>query len=362
MSKLAETLKKILKESSDPNHIATGISEPYKNPEEEEIETGKQDAVVPGKKHEMEEDYTMNPTTVEMEDPSGDETGDKDADDIRKNGMGKYIAPVAGMGTYMREEVNKVITEASKFKIDRAAMKPLFESEGNLSEDFINKAADIFEAACADKITQIGNAILESAATAAISLYEKEVNRIEKTLDVFTEEVAKQWLVENKLAVESGIRTELAESFIESLKNVFNEHYIEVPQDKVDILESLQVRAETLEEQTSAEIEKNSMLKWQLNEAEKAIAFMKATRGMTEMQIAKLTPLCESIKFDNENDFIAQVKTLSESVVTQQKPKGVIMEDFGGVVVDNTPQQAAVQPMSIVDLAVRAATENATKI
>ena len=219
---------------------------------------------------------------------------------------------------HQKEEVEatgptlKEMIKISKDDIDIADdVKALFGNE-DLSEDFKSKAETIFEAAVLSKV----NEVLETATldmNAEIEA-EKEIVKedLVKKLDDYLEYVAEEWVKENELAIEKGIRSEIVENFMVGLKNLFTENYIDIPEEKVDIVDEMAAKVEELENSVNEEIEKNIEVKKELAEIKKSQALADISEDLTETQKEKLKSLAEGVSFEEE-DFADKLKTLKEN-------------------------------------------------
>ncbi len=190
-------------------------------------------------------------------------------------------------------------------------VKAMFGSE-DLSEEFKDKATTIFEAAVVSKV----NEVLESATldmNAEIEA-EKEIVKedLTKKLDDYLEYVAEEWVKDNELAIEKGIRAEIVENFMVGLRNLFTENYIDIPEEKVDILDEMAAKVEELEQSVNEEIEKNISTNKELSEIKKNQALADISEDLTDTQKEKLKSLAEGVSFE-ENGFADKLKTLKEN-------------------------------------------------
>ena len=183
----------------------------------------------------------------------------------------------------------------------------------NLSEEFKERAATIFEAAVLSRVEpiveEIENQLIEEFEIAVETIKEEMASKLDDYLNYMSEE----WMKENELAIESGLRAELAESFISSLRDVFVEHYIDVPEDKVDIVEELSAKLEEAESALNEEINRGIELQKELNEQKKIEAIYTACEGLTQTQVEKMKSLAENVEFTTEEDFATKLTTLKES-------------------------------------------------
>lgn len=209
-------------------------------------------------------------------------------------------------------------------------LKALVDSEATLSEGFKDKAEVIFEAALKSKISEHVERLEESYAEELA----EETNRIHSDLvekvDGYLNYVVESWMEENKLAVETGLRTEISESFMKQLHQVFNEHYIEVPESKIDLVDELSNQKEELEEQVNTTVADNVALKAEVEKLQRAAIVTEASTGLSEAQADKLKGLVEDIDADDSDAFAEKVAQIKESyfkakVTTQEEE--VIEED-----------------------------------
>jgi hypothetical protein len=239
-------------------------------------------------------------------------------------------------GTY--EEDAQAVVE-SNFDEDLTA---LVESEATLSEGFKGKAAVIFEAALKSKLSEHVERLEEQYAEEL----SEEVARVESELvekvDGYLNYVVEQWMDDNKLAIESGLRTEIAESFMSQLHAVFTEHYIEVPESKVDLVDELATKVEELEEQVSTHVDANIELKESVKALTREAIIRESATGLSETQAEKLKSLVEDIDFDTAESFEEKVSTIKESYFKETKAD-VISEDVA--VESEGAEEIEVSPM-----------------
>jgi hypothetical protein len=206
-------------------------------------------------------------------------------------------------------EVKKVTKEDINVKEDVAA---IFGGE-DLSEDFTAKATTIFEAAVLSKV----NEVLESVTVDFEAELEAEKSSIQedlsKKLDDYLEYVAEEWMKENELAVEQGVRAEIVENFMVGLRNLFAENYIDIPEEKVDLVDELAAKVGELETAVNEEMEKNIELRKELTESKKESVMRDASKDLTESQIIKLKSLAEGVDFESEEDFQTKIDTIREN-------------------------------------------------
>jgi hypothetical protein len=137
-------------------------------------------------------------------------------------------------------------------------------------------------------------------------------------IDSYLNYVVEEWMEENELAIESGLRSEIVEDFIGGLRNLFAEHYIDIPEEKVDVVQEMADKVEELENQLNQQIQKNIEYREELNEALKAQAVQAVCEGLTQTQVEKLMSLAESVEFTTEEEFSEKIHTLKEAYVSKK--------------------------------------------
>ena len=206
-------------------------------------------------------------------------------------------------------------------------LNALVESEATLSEEFKAKTAVIFEAAVKSKLSEEIDRLEEAYAT---ELQEEiattKADLVEK-VDSYLNYVVETWMEENKLAVQAGLRTEIAETFMTKLKDLFVESYVEVPESKVDLVDELSAANDELEEQLNGAVGKAIKLAEQLESYKREAIIREATRDLAETQVEKLNTLVEGIEFEDEATFATKVKTIKESYFTKKTTGSSIVED-----------------------------------
>ena len=151
-------------------------------------------------------------------------------------------------------------------------------------------------------------------------------------VDTYLDYVVESWMEENTIAIESGLRTEIAEGFMESLKGVFEEHYIDIPEDKFDVVESLTSKVEVLEKQINEEMTKNIGLKQKLSEQKKVEALHAVCEGLTLSQAEKIKTIAEGVEFYSQEEFVTQMEDIKESYFSTTSVKPASKESLNDVV------------------------------
>ena len=186
-------------------------------------------------------------------------------------------------------------------------------SGSDLSEEFKAQATEIFETAVVSAV----NMKLAEMAEQAEEEHAEEIKSIEEGLttkiDEYLDYVVEQWMEENKLAVESGLRSEVTENFLSGLRNLFAENWIDIPEEKVEVVEELAGEVEHLTASLDEEMQKNIELKKQVEKFEREIAFVDVSEGLTEMQIAKFESLAEAVDYEDAESYKERLETIRSS-------------------------------------------------
>ena len=182
-----------------------------------------------------------------------------------------------------------------------------------LSEEFQEKARIIFEAAINSKVSEIKEALEEQYATALAEEVEEIKSALSERVDSYLEYVADEWMQENALVIENGLKTEMTESFLNGMKELFEAHYVSIPEDKYDVLENMVEKLDDMETKLNEQIEKNVSLNKRLAEAVAEGIFEKVSDGLADTQKDKLASLAESVEFESEAEYREKLETLKES-------------------------------------------------
>jgi hypothetical protein len=205
-----------------------------------------------------------------------------------------------------------VISEEEEVSF-REDIDALFAEDSSISEDFKSKAATIFEARVHDRVTQIQEQIESEYASMLEEAVEEIKNDLTEKVDDYLNYVVEQWMEENQLAIESGLRAELAEEFIAGLRNLFAEHYIDVPTEKVDLVDELATKVEELESKLNEEMERNIEFAKALVESRKAEVTREVCEGLTTTQFEKIKSLAESVDYSTEEEYKEKIETIREN-------------------------------------------------
>ena len=212
-----------------------------------------------------------------------------------------------GLKDFLAKKKEKMKEEVSE------DVESLFAEDESVSADFKKKASIVYEARVNDRVTQIVEEIEDQYA----NKFEEAVTEIKTELtekvDDYLNYVVEQWMTDNQIAVESGLRAELTEEFISGLRNLFAEHYIDVPEEKVDLVDELATRVEALESQLDEEMERGMEFAKALVTARQNEITAEVCEGLTDTQEEKIKSLAESVDFSTEEEFREKVQTIREN-------------------------------------------------
>jgi hypothetical protein len=192
-------------------------------------------------------------------------------------------------------------------------VEALVSADADLSEEFKEKAATIFETAVKTRLAEKGKEIQAKADKEVEEKVSAVKEELVEKVDSYLNYVVEEWIKDNKLAIDKGIRSEIAEDFISGLKTLFKEHYIDVPEEKYDVLEAMAQEKEELEKKLNEEIEKNVELSKSNSSFSKEKIFSEASSGLADTEAEKLKDLAENIEFKDEKDFSKKLDTIKES-------------------------------------------------
>jgi hypothetical protein len=258
----------------------------------------------------------------------------------------------AGTGTAMMpeqtNEEEELIDDESAIAEMKAQMKEdvasLFADDSNISEDFKTKAATIFEARVFDRVAQIQEQMEAEYAGMLAEALEEIKSELTEKVDDYLNYVVEQWMEENEIAIESGLRSEITEDFIAGLRNLFAENYINVPEDKVELVDELASKVEELEVKLNEEIEANIQYKKQLTEAIKVQLVNEVCEGLTATQVEKIKSLAESVEFSTEEEFVEKLETIRENYFPSGVKKADVAQLHEEVEDDGSEKKTSADP------------------
>ena len=197
-------------------------------------------------------------------------------------------------------------------------VQALFEGE-ELSEEFQTKARTIFEAAIKEKVSEIKENLQTAYEQALVEEVASVRDELTERVDAYLEYVADEWIQENQLQVESGLKTEMTESFLEGMKSLFEEHYVSIPEDKYDVLESMVDKLDEMESKLNEQIERNVALNQRLAESTSDVILGDVSEGLALSQKEKLASLASNVEFESETDYRGKLEKLKESYFPSNK-------------------------------------------
>ena len=202
-------------------------------------------------------------------------------------------------------------TETEEYDIEEDVNALLGGEE--LSEEFREKAKVVFEAALSSKVTEIQEALEVQYEQKLEEAREGLKEALTERVDSYLEYVAEEWMTENELAIEHGLKTEMTESFLSGMKGLFEEHYVTIPEDKYDVLESMVAKLDDMETKLNEQIDKNIGLNKRLAESTSDVVLASVSEGLAATQKEKLASLAESVEFESEEEYREKLETLKES-------------------------------------------------
>jgi intracellular sulfur oxidation DsrE/DsrF family protein len=196
------------------------------------------------------------------------------------------------------------------------------------SDAFKTKLTTIFEAAVVDRAVMVAEEMEEEILAAAEESVEEIKSELEEQVDAYLTTMVEEWKAENQLAIEAGLKGEIVEDFLEGLKNLFAEHYIELPSEKVDVVEALSAEVSELTERLNNQMNSNVALVKKINEATKKEITSKVCEGLTATQASKVKTLAEGVEFVTEDEFTKKVQLIREgyagATVKQGQPSSQV--------------------------------------
>jgi len=227
---------------------------------------------------------------------------------------GEVVAEEEATEVVSEEEVeeSEEVVEEEAYSVEED-VNAILQTEEELSEEFKEKAKVVFEAALNTKVSEIKEALevqYEERLTEEVAEIKAALT---ERVDSYLEYVADEWISENQLSVEQGLKEELSESFMSGLKNLFEEHYVSIPEEKYDVLNSMVEKLDEMESKLNEQIEKNVSLNKRLAESVADGIFDEIAEGLALSQKEKLASLAESVEFGSENEYREKLVALKES-------------------------------------------------
>ena len=264
-----------------------------------------------------------NNTGVEETDPETNTMPEGDASAKNKASIATKGTSIAAKGTGMKEHIDI-----------------MFDGE-DLSEEFKEKASTIFEAAVSERVIEITVALEEEYEAALNSKLEEieeqsveDLEGLATKLDEYLSYVTEQWMVNNEIAVQSALKSEITEEFIQGLKNLFAEHYIEVPDERFNVVEELSARVQELEEKLNEAVNENIELAASINEMNTEEVFNEISEGLVATQVEKFKKLTEGVEYNDLSNYKKKLQIIKENyfgaIKAEKKTSGLLEESFEG--------------------------------
>ena len=251
------------------------------------------------------------------------------------------------------EKEKEVKKESTELEIDLSDdVKALVSSDADLSEEFKDKAATIFETAVRTRIKE-QRKILEAKYEEKLSAEKETIKEaMTEKVDSYLNYVVEEWMKENELAVERGIRTEIAEDFITGLKDLFKEHYIDVPEEKYNVLDDLTNQNKKLEDKLNEQIEKNVDLTKKVSNADRSSIVAEISDDLAETEKEKFTSMAENVEYDSADKFREKLETIKESYFPKKKIEEGSSKDGVDSVAANAPIESNTDAMAAYTAAI----------
>jgi hypothetical protein len=230
------------------------------------------------------------------------------------------------LGDFIAEELEDEDLSESSFDAN-AELSALVESEATLSEEFKEKTAILFETALKTKISEEVDRLEAQYEENLSEALELANSQMVEQVDSFLNHVVENWMEENKLAIHNGLRTEIAEGFMDGLKTLFAESYIEVPESKVDLVDDLAEQVEELQEKLNRSMQKGMELSESVESMKRDKVLSEMSRGLADTQAEKLATLAEGLEFTTSEAFARKLKIVKESYFSSTTTPAAVLEE-----------------------------------
>ena len=294
---------------------------------------GSQSAPLHSNKEEGEDNPGAKAAAPVGQDTSETSSSGKPGDEAGANSLGAEIA----YGTSKGPDVQYPIKPSFESVDVSDDVKALLEGT-ELSEEFAEKAKTIFEAALKAKLAEEHDKIVEHFAKETLEKIEVAKKDLTEDVNGTVNYAVAQWMEENKLAIDSGIKNEITEDFMVGLKNLFEEHYIAIPDEKVEVVEGMAASIREMETRLDEQVKANVKLQTRLNESAKTTILNTVSEGLADTQKDKLSKLAEAVDFVSEEDFTKKVTTFKEAYFSEKKTVAT------SEVADETPVEGVEAP------------------
>jgi len=335
---MAETEKKIEALEAEATESKDTVAEASANPQ---ADAPKKNAVAAEPTHLSNEAEDLGPAVTKNTDSNPDAT--KKVKEVSGDAQQKNAGAADAMpklkeeqaetegseDEIVAEEETKEVTEevVEDDKIDVTADVEALVKDEDLSEDFKNKATTIFEAAVNAKVKEAKSKIEDAYKKKMNEDLETEKASLVEKVDSYLNYVVEEWMKENEIALERGIKGEIAEDFISGLKKLFEDHYIDVPDEKYNVLEDQASKIDELEKKLNESIDKNVELTKVHGEMKKDVIVKETASDLSDVAKEKFNKLAEEVDYTNEDDFRAKVSTIKESYFGAKKDVSSDIDD-----------------------------------
>lgn len=252
----------------------------------------------------------------------------KTSNDPRKKVTKDMSAAKSYLDAYRKRKQNpegmkKAVEESS----EEVSIASLFEGS-EFSEEFKEKVETLFEAAVTLKVKDIADCLIEELEEKYTSEFEAKLNAVneesEEKVQSYLELMVESWIKENRVAIESGLKMEIYENFVGGMKALFEQSQINIPEEKVDMVESLEEKVDSLQEQLNASMDARAEMKREIDAMRKTSIIKESCEGLTDVQAEKLKLLAEDIAFEDEPKFSSKLNTIKESFFANASPKSEV--------------------------------------
>ena len=309
-----DATKKVKQVSGDAQQKNAGAADPMPSVKKEETKDSEEKEIKEGEMPAGLKKYLDKKDDKKESAEKKDEVKEESKDDKEKEeGYVKASYKKEESDAEKKDEKVKEEKEDKKEIDVKEHVDALVAGDDSLSEEFKSKAATVFEAAIKSKVKEIAEEMQADYDKKLAEETSKSKDELVEKVDSYLAYVVEEWMKENELALERGIKGEIAEDFISGLKKLFEDHYIDVPDEKYNVLEDQSSKIEELEKKLNESIEKNVALSKENGEHKRQNIIDEESDGLAETQKEKFNKLAEEIEYSNEEDFTAKVKTIKES-------------------------------------------------
>lgn len=282
--------------------------------EDVEVEVEVEEEISEEEFNALSDEEQANYELVEAKDKKEDEDAEDDEDDEDAENSKSKMSAKKDM--FMKKIKESLATD----------VQTLFASETDLSEDFKANAASLFEAVVTARVAFEMQEIEEALAEESANIVSEIQKELVDNVDAYLNFVAEQWLKNNEIAIEEGLRSEVAEDFIAGLKTLFQENYIEIPEEKFDILGEMQAQNEALIEKVNEVMAEANELKQALEESKREAVFVKVTADLAQTEAEKLHGLVEDVEFENETIFEQKLNVIKTNYFPKSSPTSIVVD------------------------------------